>query len=104
MRAIRKDARVHHVSASAEGYEPKLEDVFFASDVSIDVSLDRRAAALRGLATSPRRPVARRQARAARPPAVALPSHATTRRPLAAGCRRASTSRPPAGTRRCVPS
>jgi len=38
-----KDAQVHRVLASAEGYEAKLEEVFFANDVSIDVSLDRRA-------------------------------------------------------------
>jgi hypothetical protein len=38
-----KDAQVHRVLASAEGYDAKLEEVFFANDVSIDVSLDRRA-------------------------------------------------------------
>lgn len=37
-----KDAQVHRVLAVAEGYEAKLEEVFFANDVSIDVSLDRR--------------------------------------------------------------
>jgi serine/threonine protein kinase len=40
-----KDALVHHVLASADGYEAKLEEVFFANDVSIDISLDRRASA-----------------------------------------------------------
>ncbi|MGD0525208.1 MAG: serine/threonine-protein kinase [Polyangiaceae bacterium] len=39
-----KDAQVHRVLASADGYDAKLEEVFFANDVSIDVSLDRRAA------------------------------------------------------------
>jgi serine/threonine-protein kinase len=38
-----KDAQVHRVLAAAEGYDAKLEEVFFANDVSIDVSLDRRA-------------------------------------------------------------
>jgi hypothetical protein len=37
-----KDAQVHRVLASADGYDAKLEEVFFANDVSIDVSLDRR--------------------------------------------------------------
>jgi serine/threonine protein kinase len=36
-----RDNQVHHVAASADGYEPKLEDVKFAGDVSIDVSLNR---------------------------------------------------------------
>jgi eukaryotic-like serine/threonine-protein kinase len=38
-----KDAQVHHVLASADGYESKLQEVFFAGDVSIDIRLDRRA-------------------------------------------------------------
>jgi eukaryotic-like serine/threonine-protein kinase len=38
-----RDAQVHHVLASAEGYEAKLEEVFFANDVSINISLERRA-------------------------------------------------------------
>jgi serine/threonine protein kinase len=38
-----KDAQVHHVLASADGYDAKLEEVFFANDTTIDVSLDRRA-------------------------------------------------------------
>jgi len=37
-----KDAQVHRVLAAADGYDAKLEEVFFANDVSIDVSLDRR--------------------------------------------------------------
>jgi serine/threonine-protein kinase len=39
-----KDGLVHHVLASADGYDSKLEDVSFSSDVAIDVSLDRRPA------------------------------------------------------------
>jgi serine/threonine-protein kinase len=39
-----KDALVHHVILTAEGYDPKLEDVPFSSDVSINVSLDRHPA------------------------------------------------------------
>jgi hypothetical protein len=41
-----RDAKVHHVLSSADGYEAKLEEVFFASDLTIDVSLDRRAVPL----------------------------------------------------------
>jgi serine/threonine-protein kinase len=36
-----RDSLVHHVAASADGYETRLEDVRFAGDVSIDVSLNR---------------------------------------------------------------
>jgi hypothetical protein len=38
-----KDSLVHHVAASAEGYEPKAVDVTFVNDTSVDLSLDRRA-------------------------------------------------------------
>lgn len=38
-----RDGLVHHVMATAEGYDPKIEDVSFSGDVSIDVSLDRHA-------------------------------------------------------------
>ncbi|MDP9036254.1 MAG: serine/threonine protein kinase [Myxococcota bacterium] len=38
-----KDNQIHHIAATADGYEPKLEDVLFSGDVSIDISLDRRA-------------------------------------------------------------
>jgi serine/threonine protein kinase len=41
----RRDRQIHHILASADGYDPKLEDVIFAGDVAVDVSLDRRAAA-----------------------------------------------------------
>jgi serine/threonine-protein kinase len=38
----RKDRQVHHILASADGYDPKLEDILFSGDVAVDVSLDRR--------------------------------------------------------------
>jgi serine/threonine-protein kinase len=38
-----KDGQIHHVVAAADGYDTKMEDVTFANDVSIDVSLNRRA-------------------------------------------------------------
>ncbi|MDP9001271.1 MAG: serine/threonine protein kinase [Myxococcota bacterium] len=34
-----KDGGIHRIIASADGYDPKVEDVLFASDVSIDLSL-----------------------------------------------------------------
>jgi eukaryotic-like serine/threonine-protein kinase len=40
-----KDSQTHHITASADGYDTKLEDVTFATDVSIDVSLNRRKSA-----------------------------------------------------------
>jgi hypothetical protein len=40
----RKDRQIHHILAAADGYDSKLEDVIFAGDVAVDVSLDRRAA------------------------------------------------------------
>jgi serine/threonine-protein kinase len=49
-----KDSVVHHVLLSAPGYDAKLEDVSFANDVAIDVSLDRRQATVS--ATSPAPP------------------------------------------------
>jgi serine/threonine protein kinase len=36
-----KDGQVHHVSASAEGYDTKSADVTFANDVSLDLTLNR---------------------------------------------------------------
>ncbi len=41
---FQRDGLVHHVGASAEGYDTKLEDITFAGDVSIDLSLDKHAA------------------------------------------------------------
>jgi serine/threonine protein kinase len=39
----RKDSQMHHIVASANGYESKLEDIRFANDLSIDVALSPRA-------------------------------------------------------------
>ena len=36
-----RDRSIHHIAASADGYDSKLEDVSFGGDVSIDVNLDR---------------------------------------------------------------
>ncbi|MBV9949633.1 MAG: serine/threonine protein kinase [Myxococcales bacterium] len=36
-----KDGQIHHITAAADGYDAKLEDISFASDVSIDISLNR---------------------------------------------------------------
>jgi serine/threonine-protein kinase len=37
-----KDPLVHHVSAMADGYEPKTVEVTFVNDTSVDLSLERR--------------------------------------------------------------
>jgi len=64
-----KDGQIHHVSATADGYETKVEDVTFANDVSIEMSLNRRApAAVRPTAPTPQ---ARPTRRAAPQPATA---------------------------------
>jgi len=39
-----KDNQIHRLTASADGYDTKMEDVTFANDVSIDVSLNHRPA------------------------------------------------------------
>ena len=52
----RRDDQMHRLAASADGYEPKLEDIRFASDLSIDVALSPRAKA--PLPPSLARPVA----------------------------------------------
>jgi serine/threonine-protein kinase len=54
-----KDALVHHVMVSADGYDAKLEDVSFSSDLSIDVSLDRKAPPPQALYVAPPPPPAR---------------------------------------------
>jgi serine/threonine-protein kinase len=41
---LARDGQMHHVGATAEGYDGKLEDVTFAGDLSIDLSLDRHPA------------------------------------------------------------
>jgi hypothetical protein len=38
-----KDSQMHHIVATADGYESKSADVSFASDVAIDLGLIRRA-------------------------------------------------------------
>jgi hypothetical protein len=38
-----KDAQAHHLLASADGYESRRVEVFFADDVTIDIHLDRQA-------------------------------------------------------------
>jgi eukaryotic-like serine/threonine-protein kinase len=40
---LRKDGENHHVVASADGYDTKIEDLPFSGDLSVDLSLDRRA-------------------------------------------------------------
>ncbi|HEY2513078.1 MAG TPA: serine/threonine-protein kinase [Polyangiaceae bacterium] len=39
-----RDRTIHHIAASADGYDSKLSDVSFGGDVSIDVTLDRHPA------------------------------------------------------------
>ncbi|HZU81780.1 MAG TPA: serine/threonine-protein kinase [Polyangiaceae bacterium] len=48
-----KDSQVHHISASLDGYDSKLEDISFSNDVSIDISLNRRASPPSRPATPP---------------------------------------------------
>ncbi|HXN31199.1 MAG TPA: protein kinase [Polyangiaceae bacterium] len=72
-----KDSQIHHVTASADGYDTKLEDVTFANDVSIDMSLNRHAAAAvqvhQGAVTAPP-PQARPTRHAAPQPGAANPA------------------------------
>jgi eukaryotic-like serine/threonine-protein kinase len=42
-----RDGRTHRIVAQADGYEPKIEDVYFAGDVTVDIALDRRLLPLR---------------------------------------------------------
>jgi hypothetical protein len=69
----RKDRQVHHVLASADGYDPKLEDILLTGDVAIDVSLDRHAppapSAHKAPPPAPAPPPARAVRHAAAPPA-----------------------------------
>jgi len=74
-----KDGAVHHVMATADGYDPKIEDVPFSGDVSIDVSLDRHASppAARYIVVSQPAPKAGRHpagATSSPPPAEPAPS------------------------------
>jgi serine/threonine-protein kinase len=68
-----RDGRIHRIVASADGYESRSEEVIFATDVSVDVSLSRRAGGaqsqgvLPSNATLARAPVVRRAAATATP-------------------------------------
>jgi serine/threonine protein kinase len=46
---VPKDGLLHRITATADGYEPKVEDVTLTGDVSIDVSLDRKTAPSRAV-------------------------------------------------------
>ncbi len=79
-----KDEKVHHVTAFADGYETKSEDVSFANNVSLDLGLERRpAAAPRWVPQAQLRQVkyvaepARRSASPAEPVAGPAPGPAT---------------------------
>jgi serine/threonine-protein kinase len=92
-----KDSLVHHVMVSADGYDSKLEDVSFASDVSIDVSLDRKASPPppRYFAPPPA-PHQVRHASAASAPSPSPPPDASTAAPARGGADMASSGgRPP---------
>jgi serine/threonine protein kinase len=66
-----KDSQIHHVTASADGYDPKSEDVTFANDVSIDMSLNRHPATTYHPATVVASPLPVRPTRHAAPSPVA---------------------------------
>jgi hypothetical protein len=38
-----RDNQMHHVAASADGFDPKWRDIAFASDVNVDLALERHA-------------------------------------------------------------
>ena len=92
-----RDARVHHVLASADGYEPKLEEVSFESDVSIDLSLEHHNAPAPHRAPAPAppppppaaHPAKHAAAAPAPPPPSAAPSVAPDPTPSAAPPREA---------------
>jgi serine/threonine-protein kinase len=44
---VPRDGARHRVGVWADGYEPKVEEVVFTSDLSMDISLDRKAAPAR---------------------------------------------------------
>jgi len=84
-----KDNRIHHIVAAADGYESRMEDVSFATDVSIDVSLSsqgRRASALQ----TPSAP-----ASPALPARTTVPKRTATS-PAAASATNAAPEAPPA--------
>ncbi len=72
-----RDNQIHHVAASADGYDAKMEDVTFANDVSIDISLNRHLAGAfhQALVSAP--PVQTRPTRHPTPqPAALVPASA----------------------------
>jgi serine/threonine-protein kinase len=74
-----KDGEIHRVSAAADGYETKVEEVTFSADLAVDVSLEHRAPPQRA-APPPRwtPPVAPRLAKSAEPPRSDAPPPART--------------------------
>jgi eukaryotic-like serine/threonine-protein kinase len=84
----RKDRQIHHILASADGYDPKLEDVIFAGDVAVDVSLDRHVAVA---------PPARKFPAPAPPPAP-LPFHVAAKRVSPPSADSAPPPPPPSAT------
>jgi serine/threonine-protein kinase len=80
-----KDSLVHHVSATADGYEPKVVDLTYVNDTSVDLSLDRRAPppTVRYLAPPPPAPPAH-GAKHPTAAAQATPAPATNDAPSAA--------------------
>jgi eukaryotic-like serine/threonine-protein kinase len=75
-----KNGEIHHIFASADGYESKSKDISFDDNLSLDVSLDRR------VVVSPARPTAPPSGRVVRhsaPPAppVLLPHDVPLDRP-----------------------
>jgi serine/threonine-protein kinase len=72
----RKDRKVHHIMAAADGFDAKLEDVIFAGDLAVDVSLDRHAPPppRRAPAAPPAPPPPAHSAKHAAPPPPSEPS------------------------------
>jgi hypothetical protein len=71
-----RDSQIHHVTASADGYDTKMEDVTFANDVSIDISLNRHLAGAFHQAVVSAPPVQARPTRHSTPPAAPVPASA----------------------------
>jgi serine/threonine protein kinase len=73
-----KDGQIHHVTASAEGYDTKLEDITFANDASIDISLNRHPSApsRQGTMINPPAPMRPAKRGAAQPAAAFVGSSA----------------------------
>jgi serine/threonine-protein kinase len=71
---VPRDGSPHRITATADGYETKTEDVTLSSDTSIDISLDRRTTPARGVFAPRWMPPPAASARA--PKAAAEPAHA----------------------------